>query len=256
VLEHKIRQTKDSFDTLNQSQQRKTVDSSRSEATVLFDENLESFQSTATPDVWRFTGFGSDGFLDSSRDPNRCGLKNELPSGYDSQIAYADLSDKLAQTEKLKIHLDEVERLTSRVRDSISLDLSNARNFSPFLQEFYLKKLELVKSIQSTYNVECKSAASNSIWENCFRNQSVHNPEYVDIDVFDNQIGDNEVDSITSQANMLRGQQRGNSFDASGRPNRDFTMMCAANVTNMTFTNDANETVYSKPTICDSQTYV
>jgi hypothetical protein len=88
-------------------------------------------------------------------------------------------------TEKIKSHLNEVERLTCRVRDSISLDLSNVRSFSPFLQDYYSKKLELVKSIQSTYNVQCDTSTvnTNSLMGKYFRNQTVHNPEYVDIDL-------------------------------------------------------------------------
>ena len=43
----------------------------------------------------------------------------------------------------LKNDLDEVEELTSRVRDSISVDLLNTRRYSPLLYEYYRKHLEV-----------------------------------------------------------------------------------------------------------------
>ena len=59
--------------------------------------------------------------------------------------------------DRLKNDLDEVEELTTRVRNSISIDLSNTRRYSPLLYEYYRKQLELARSIQSTYNIQCKA---------------------------------------------------------------------------------------------------
>lgn len=91
------------------------------------------------------------------------------------------------QTEKLKNELDEVEELTSRVRDSISIDLSSTRRYSPLLYEYYRKQLELAKSIQSTYNIQCNTLFdAMTLMRKCLKDycQSVHNPEYFAIDSF------------------------------------------------------------------------
>jgi hypothetical protein len=87
--------------------------------------------------------------------------------------------------EQLKNDLDEVEELTSRVRDSISVDLSNTRRYSPLLYEYYRKQLELAKSIQCTYNIQCNSLFdAMTLMRRCLKDycQTVHNPEYLAID--------------------------------------------------------------------------
>ena len=88
-------------------------------------------------------------------------------------------------TEQLKNDLDEVEALTSRVRDSISVDLSNTRRYSPLLYEYYRKQLELAKSIQCTYNIQCNSLFdAMTLMRSCLKDycQTVHNPEYLAIE--------------------------------------------------------------------------
>ena len=93
------------------------------------------------------------------------------------------------QTQKLKNELDEVEELTTRVRDSISIDLSSTRRYSPLLYEYYRKQLELAKSIQSTYNIQCNTLFdAMTLMRKCLKDycQSVHNPEYFAIDSFHN----------------------------------------------------------------------
>jgi hypothetical protein len=97
------------------------------------------------------------------------------------------LTDKfpIANTEQLKNELDEVEEITSRVRDSISIDLSNTRRYSPLLYEYYRKQLELAKSIQCTYNIQCNSLFdAMTLMRKCLRDycQTVHNPEYLAIE--------------------------------------------------------------------------
>lgn len=91
------------------------------------------------------------------------------------------------KTERLKSDLDEVEELTCRVRDSISIDLSSTRRYSPLLYEYYRKQLELAKSIQSTYNIQCNTLFdAMTLMRKCLKDycQSVHNPEYFAIDSF------------------------------------------------------------------------
>lgn len=88
-------------------------------------------------------------------------------------------------TEQLRNDLDEVEALTSRVRDSISLDLSNTRRYSPLLFEYYRKQLELAKTIQGTYNIQCNTLFdAMTLMRSCLKDycQTVHNPEYLAID--------------------------------------------------------------------------
>jgi len=88
-------------------------------------------------------------------------------------------------TEQLKNDLDEVEALTSRVRNSISIDLSNTRRYSPLLYEYYRKQLELAKSIQCTYNIQCNTLFdAMTLMRSCLKDycQTVHNPEYLAID--------------------------------------------------------------------------
>lgn len=89
-------------------------------------------------------------------------------------------------TEQLKNDLDEVEELTTRVRDSISVDLSNTRRYSPLLYEYYRKQLELAKSIQSTYNIQCNTLFdAMTLMRKCLKDYChtvVHNPEYLAID--------------------------------------------------------------------------
>ena len=88
-------------------------------------------------------------------------------------------------TEKLRNDLDEVEALTTRVRDSISIDLSNTRRYSPLLYEYYRKQLELAKSIQCTYNIQCNTLFdAMTLMRKCLKDycQTVHNPEYLAID--------------------------------------------------------------------------
>ena len=90
----------------------------------------------------------------------------------------------------LKNDLDEVEELTSRVRDSISIDLSNTRRYSPLLYEYYRKQLELAKSIQCTYNIQCNTLFdAMTLMRKCLKDycQTVHNPEYLAIDEIQNE---------------------------------------------------------------------
>ena len=99
-----------------------------------------------------------------------------------SSIIY---NSKQNNTEQLRNDLDEVEALTSRVRDSISIDLSNTRRYSPLLYEYYRKQLELAKSIQCTYNIQCNTLFdAMTLMRKCLKDycQTVHNPEYLAID--------------------------------------------------------------------------
>lgn len=80
-----------------------------------------------------------------------------------------------------------MEELTTRVRDSISIDLSNTRRYSPLLYEYYRKQLELAKSIQSTYNIQCHTLFdAMTLMRKCLKDYCqqtvVHNPEYLAID--------------------------------------------------------------------------
>lgn len=98
---------------------------------------------------------------------------------------YAPITLGNAYTEQLRNDLDEVEALTSRVRDSISLDLSNTRRYSPLLYEYYRKQLELAKTIQGTYNIQCNTLFdAMTLMRSCLKDycQTVHNPEYLAID--------------------------------------------------------------------------
>lgn len=91
-------------------------------------------------------------------------------------------------TEKLRNDLDEVEELTTRVRDSISLDLSNTRRYSPLLYEYYRKQIDLAKSIQCTYNIQCNTLFdAMTLMRKCLNDycKTVHNPEYLTIDEID-----------------------------------------------------------------------
>lgn len=91
-------------------------------------------------------------------------------------------------TEKLRNDLDEVEELTTRVRDSISLDLSNTRRYSPLLYEYYRKQIDLAKSIQCTYNIQCSTLFdAMTLMRKCLNDycKTVHNPEYLTIDEID-----------------------------------------------------------------------
>lgn len=84
--------------------------------------------------------------------------------------------------------MDEVEELTTRVRDSISLDLSNTRRYSPLLYEYYRKQIELAKSIQCTYNIQCNTLFdAMTLMRKCLKDycKTVHNPEYLAIDEID-----------------------------------------------------------------------
>ena len=75
--------------------------------------------------------------------------------------------------------------MTSRVRDSISVDLLNTRRYSPLLYEYYRKHLELAKSIQCTYNIQCNSLFdAMTLMRKCLKDycQTVHNPEYLAFD--------------------------------------------------------------------------
>ena len=87
--------------------------------------------------------------------------------------------------DRLKSDLDEVEELTTRVRNSISVDLSNTRRYSPLLYEYYRKQLELARSIQCTYNIQCNNLFdAMTLMKKCLKDycQTVHNPEYLAID--------------------------------------------------------------------------
>jgi hypothetical protein len=71
------------------------------------------------------------------------------------------------------------------VRNSISVDLSTTRRYSPLLYEYYRKQLELAKSIQSTYNIQCNSVFdAMTLMRKCLKDycQTVHNPEYLAIE--------------------------------------------------------------------------
>jgi hypothetical protein len=86
------------------------------------------------------------------------------------------------KTEQLKLDLDEVEELTSRVRDTTSID--NTRRYSPLLYEYYRKQMELAKSIQCTYNLQCSSLFdAMTLMRKCLvdYSQTVHNPEYITV---------------------------------------------------------------------------
>jgi hypothetical protein len=87
------------------------------------------------------------------------------------------------KTEQLKLDLDEVEELTTRVRDTVPVDLtSNARRYSPLLYEYYRKQTELLQHIQCTYNIQCSSLFdAMTLMRKCLVDYSrtVHNPEYI-----------------------------------------------------------------------------
>lgn len=99
--------------------------------------------------------------------------------------------------DRLKSDLDEVEELTTRVRNSISIDLSSTRRYSPLLYEYYRKQLELARSIQSTYNIQCNTLFdAMTLMKKCLKDycQTVHNPEYVAIDTINiNKVNDPNV---------------------------------------------------------------
>lgn len=114
---------------------------------------------------------------------------NELvPNNYAEENRKKDhVKFNSTNTEQLKNDLDEVELITSRVRDSISIDLSNTRRYSPLLYEFYRKQLELAKSIQSTYNIQCNNLFdAMTLMKTCLKDycQTVHNPGKL-IKIFD-----------------------------------------------------------------------
>lgn len=80
------------------------------------------------------------------------------------------------------------------MRDSISIDLSNTRRYSPLLYEYYRKQLELAKSIQSTYNIQCHTLFdAMTLMRKCLKDYCqqtvVHNPEYLAIDAITNSVG-------------------------------------------------------------------
>jgi hypothetical protein len=115
-----------------------------------------------------------------------------------------------SQTEQLKNELDEVEALTSRVRDSISIDLSNTRRYSPLLYEYYRQQLELARSIQSTYNIQCNTLFdAMTLMKRCLKDysQTVHNPEYFAIDTLKgidrmDHPNDSQINAISNSSTM------------------------------------------------------
>jgi hypothetical protein len=118
------------------------------------------------------------------------------------------ISDKfpMANTEQLKNELDEVEEITSRVRDSISIDLSNTRRYSPLLYEYYRKQLELAKSIQCTYNIQCNSLFdAMTLMRKCLRDycQTVHNPEYLAIETLNTTNNDKTIDENSQPVGLF-----------------------------------------------------
>jgi hypothetical protein len=130
---------------------------------------------------------------------------------------------KQSEHEQLKNDLEEVEELTSRVRDSISMDLSNTRRYSPLLYEYYRKQLELAKSIQYTYNIQCNSLFdAMTLMRRCLRDQHsnyassnqascVHNPEYLTINDLDQQ-EDQEMAARNTAARNYENQNSLRSF--------------------------------------------
>jgi hypothetical protein len=111
---------------------------------------------------------------------NKISQKDLVANNYVEEQKQKDrLQFNSTNTEQLKNDLDEVELITSRVRDSISIDLSNTRRYSPLLYEFYRKQLELAKSIQSTYNIQCNNLFdAMTLMKTCLKDycQTVHNP--------------------------------------------------------------------------------
>ena len=124
------------------------------------------------------------------------------------------------RAEQLKHDLDEVEELTTRVRDSISLDLSATRRYSPLLYEYYRKQMELAKSIQCTYNIQCNSLFdAMTLMRKCLvdYSQTVHNPEYLAInECKNNEIEDKTVKTDINTFNdyLLRNNQLGQLMQA------------------------------------------
>lgn len=104
-----------------------------------------------------------------------------------------------------------MEELTTRVRDSISIDLSNTRRYSPLLYEYYRKQLELAKSIQSTYNIQCHTLFdAMTLMRKCLKDYCqqtvVHNPEYLAIDALTtngNGIGNNMGHGANAHSNHV-----------------------------------------------------
>ena len=114
----------------------------------------------------------------------------------------------------LKNDLDEVEELTTRVRDSISVDLLNTRRYSPLLYEYYRKHLELAKSIQCTYNIQCNSLFdAMTLMRKCLRDycQTVHNPEYLAFDTIHADSGNHFSFSDYVQKNNLNRESNNSS---------------------------------------------
>jgi hypothetical protein len=172
------------------------------------------------------------------------------------------------QTEKLKNELDEVEELTTRVRDSISIDLSSTRRYSPLLYEYYRKQLELAKSIQSTYNIQCNTLFdAMTLMRKCLKDycQSVHNPEYFAIDSFQNHSKNGGIfqtksiqmphlatcyESRVGLTNQLPSIiNKSCSFNSPGLVNRQFKHILSSSTFNQGNRNDsANNTFLSSDT--------
>jgi len=133
----------------------------------------------------------------------------------------SSLSD-LKSFSTLKNDLDEVEELTSRVRDSISVDLLNTRRYSPLLYEYYRKHLELAKSIQCTYNIQCNSLFdAMTLMRKCLRDycQTVHNPEYLAFDTIHSDSNNHfSFNDYIKKNNLTNDNQSSTSYQSNTLP--------------------------------------
>ncbi len=188
ILHDKIRNTKATLNQVNEQQNRnyKEIIESRKTNEVSYDINTFKHDKKCLP---TFNNQSVEQKLNNSIDSTNYGidsLTNRIDSKDFVSNNYVEVkrqNDNVqlnsTNTEQLKNELDEVELITSRVRDSISIDLSNTRRYSPLLYEFYRKQLELAKSIQSTYNIQCNNLFdAMTLMKTCLKDycQTVHNP--------------------------------------------------------------------------------
>ncbi|RNA35501.1 hypothetical protein BpHYR1_039970 [Brachionus plicatilis] len=193
ILQEKIRTAKQNFSRLyqenfNEEKKLENLDTNvqqNDESAVYFSPSLDQNQiiHTFNPILNPLdTGYEVNSTTSTATTTTETFKTNETSSKASKNFAFNILSPN---SEKLRNDLDEVEELTTRVRDSISLDLSNTRRYSPLLYEYYRKQIDLAKSIQCTYNIQCNTLFdAMTLMRKCLKDycKTVHNPEYLAID--------------------------------------------------------------------------
>ncbi|CAF0713415.1 unnamed protein product [Brachionus calyciflorus] len=253
ILQEKIRKAKANLSHLYQGSNSNKKPSQNDESALYFSASVDPNQTITNQNNIIFNPIDSGYEINSTASTASTTTETFRSNETSQKPSNLTLEQSILSpnTEKLRNDLDEVEELTTRVRDSISLDLSNTRRYSPLLHEYYRKQLELAKSIQCTYNLPCNTLFdAMTLMKKCLKDYSqiVHNPEYLAIDEINHSNSHNQYtydDFLAKQNNHKDLNQKLSGSYPKFEPKEFSVYSTICNLKKAYFTNGSN--TYDNP---------